>query len=46
MGFGLLIAVLQEKKLCENAVRPGVVLIQIERDLDLATSLIQRRGGG
>ena len=46
MSFGLVIAVLQEKKLCEDAVRPGVVLVKIEGDLDLAATILQWRGGG
>ena len=46
MSLSLVIAALQEKKLCEDAVRPCVVLIKIEGDLDLATSIIQWRDGG
>lgn len=46
MDFGLGVFIQQEQQLREDAVRPGVAVVDVERGLDLAKRLVQDCGGG
>ena len=46
MDFGPIVLIPEEQQLREDAVRPGVTVIDVERHLNLLKRVIQCRGGG